>query len=364
MSVIFILGGDGYCGWPLSLKLASEGYSVVIVDNLIRRKIDNDLNIKSLTPISSIEERVVAAKEHNFDIIFEKLNIARDNKGLRYLLEKYQPCSIVNMAHQRSVPYSSIDYDKSAWTIENTILGQMSLLESVKDICPEVQVIHLGSLGIFGYRDIGGPTPIKNVKASYFLENGQEFFTKSQVPFAPDSIYHLSKSLNAQLNEFYSRVHGCNILDIYQGTVWGCEIDNFDDNRLINRYDYDEVYGTVINRFCYQASKKQPLTVYGSGKQHRGFIHIKDSVEIIYNLIVKKTQKKESVKIITSVTDVFNIKTLAEHIASLCDSPKVIYIKNSRTEAEENFYIQDRDINKYTNIEGKIISLVSILRKL
>lgn len=363
MSVIFVLGGDGYCGWPLSLKLASEGYSVVIIDSLVRRSIDIDLNIKSLTPISNIKERVIAANEHNLDISFKQLNIAIDSQQLRQLLEKYQPHAVINMAHQRSVPYSSIDFDKRKWTLENTLTGQICLLEAIKDCSSKTKVLHLGSLGVFGYRDIGGAIPIGKVKTNIFLGSDNEYEIKNHFPLAPDSIYHLSKSLNVQLNEFYARVYNLDITDIYQATVWGCNVQDFEDKRLVNRFDYDSIFGTVINRFCIQSIKNKNLTVYGSGKQQRGFIHISDSTDYIIGLLSKNNNKVGEVNVVSSVSDIFDIKTLAENISSLSTLSKINYMENDRIEAEENFNLENIETNNFMKINDRVHQQLQDLEK-
>ena len=186
------------------------------------------------------------------DITFEEIDILIDAKRLRFLIKKYLPSSIINMAHQRSVPYSSLNFNACKWTIENNLLGQMTLLEAVKDISPSTKIIHLGSLGVLGYRDIKGPIPIGEIETKFSLENTQEYKTRAHFNHLPDSIYHLSKSLNSSLNDDYLRVHKLNITDVFQATVWGCNIGITDDERLNNRLDIDSIYGTVINRFYYQ----------------------------------------------------------------------------------------------------------------
>ncbi len=360
MKTIFVIGGDGYCGWPLSLMLATEKYKVVILDSLVRRKIDLDLGIDSLVPIFSIKDRVEAAAEHNLDITFEEIDILNDAKRLRFLIKKYLPSSVVNMAHQRSVPISSLNFDACKWTIENNLLGQMTLLEAVKDIDPAIKIIHLGSLGVFGYRDINGPIPVGKIETQFTLDNKQEHKTRAHFNHAPDSIYHLSKSLNSGLNDYYLRVHKLNIIDVFQATVWGCDIGITDDERLNNRLDVDPIYGTVINRFCHQSSQGEKLTVYGSGKQQRGFIHIYDSTKIICELI--KASNSDSPKYLSSVTDIFDIRTLAINISNLSKTG-IEWVDNNRYEAEEEFQVFNIKRNEFKNIEKRISAEILWMRQ-
>lgn len=344
MSCIFILGGDGYCGWPLTLNLCSKGYKVIIIDSLVRRKIDSNLNISSLTPIASIEDRIYAAKEHGFDIEFVKLDIS-DNKQrqkLKRLLSLFQPEWVVNMAHQRSVPYSSIDYDKSSWTLENTTMGLFSLLEAIREISKNTKIIHLGSLGVFGYKYISGGITVGRTNVSYQLKNEKIYHTNAQIPFSPDSIYHLSKSINAQINEYYSRLYNIKIVDIYQATVWGCNVEYYDDERLINRLDYDSVFGTVVNRFCYHSITDKCLTIYGTGSQQRGFINIEDAVAAISDIISKNHVISGKVDTRPLVSEVCSVQEIATILSNRYGA-NIRFVQNPRTESETEFSVSESE---------------------
>ena len=241
---VIVFGGDGFCGWPTSLHLAACGHEVVIVDNLSRRKIDNELSSGSLTSIASIADRVSAARELVGDITFEFLDIATDATALRELVRKTQPDAVIQFAEQRAAPYSMIDDMARRYTVDNNIVGTHNICSALVDLAPRAHLLHLGTMGVYGYSKAFGKIPegYLNVRIN---ETNQD--VDILYPGNPGSIYHMSKCLDQVIFQFYAKNWGLRITDLHQGIVWGVHTEQtLKDNRLINRLDYDGIYGTVV----------------------------------------------------------------------------------------------------------------------
>ena len=330
---IIILGGDGFCGWPTSLKLANEGNEVLIIDNLSRRKIDKSLSTKSLTNIFSIEDRVKIANQHVGEISYKHINIAEDPEGLRSVIKEFKPSAIVHFAEQRAAPFSMLGDVERRYTIDNNITATHNLCSAIVDIDKDIHLIHLGTMGVYGYSKAFGRIPegYLNIKI-----NQTKSDTDILYPANPGSIYHMSKCLDQLIFQFYTKNWQLSITDLHQGIVWGIETDEMKKHEgLINRFDYDGIYGTVLNRFISQAANGFPLTVYGSGGQTRAFIHISDTAKCI-QLAIKSPPKREgSVRIFNQVSEVLNVKQLAEIISEQYGTD-IQYVQNPRKELREN----------------------------
>lgn len=332
---ILILGGDGFCGWPTTLHLSDKGHDVVIVDNLSRRKIDVELGCQSLTPIASIEERCRvwnSISGSRGEIKFENLDLQHNYAELVQLIKNEKPDTIVHFAEQRAAPYSMKNSQTKRYTIDNNLSGTNNLLSAIVESELDIHVVHLGTMGVYGYGTSGGEIPEGYLDV--VLPGGRE--SSILHPANPGSIYHLTKCLDALCFQFYNRNDGLRITDLHQGIVWGTNTDQTSrDERLINRFDYDGDYGTVLNRFLMQAALDIPLTVYGTGGQTRAFIHISDTARCIEIAVNNPPKTGDKVEIFNQVAETLRVGDLAALISDKTGC-SVKNIENPRKEDAEN----------------------------
>jgi UDP-sulfoquinovose synthase len=334
---ILVLGGDGFCGWPTALHLSDAGHDVVIVDNLSRRQIDVLLEVESLTPIATISERLATWQELTGKKIgFEFLDIAQDYSGLLQVLKKHQPDAIVHFAEQRAAPYSMKTSLTKRYTVDNNVNATHNLLCALVESGIDAHVVHLGTMGVYGYGWFGtAPIPEGYLAIKVDTPEG-EIAREVLHPANPGSVYHMTKTLDQLILAFYAKNDGVRVTDLHQGIVWGTQTpQTILDERLINRFDYDGDYGTVLNRFLMQAAIDYPLTVHGSGGQTRAFIHIRDTVRCIELAIANPPQQGERPVIFNQVTEIFKVKDLANLIAEVTNV-KITNLPNPRLEAAEN----------------------------
>lgn len=330
---VIVLGGDGFCGWPTALYLSELGHDVIVVDNMSRRKIDIDLEVSSLTPIRSMSERVHAWKESTGRIIrFVKMDVAQEYDRLLDLIVTEQPLSIVHFAEQRSAPYSMKSGAEKRYTVDNNITGTNNLLVAVVESGVNVHVVHLGTMGVYGYGTSGGEIPEGYIDV--ILPGGRE--SRILHPSYPGSVYHTTKVIDQSLFQFFNKNDQLKITDLHQGIVWGTNTDQtLRDERLINRFDYCSDYGTVLNRFLMQAALGVPLTVYGTGGQTRAFIHIKDTARCIAIAIANPPADSAPVEIFNQIAETHRVRDLAGLISKNTGC-EVKNIANPRKEAAEN----------------------------
>ncbi len=326
-----VLGGDGFCGWPTSLHLAAEGYSVTIADNLSRRAIADELGAPSLTPIRSIEDRIAAAQAVG-DVQFSQTDVT-DPVALKTLLGALEPDVIVHFAEQRSAPYSMLGDAQRRYTVANNVNGTNTLFSALVELGQRPHVVHLGTMGVYGYSDDLGE-----------LQEGYLDVRVAQTgcdvtigyPANPGSIYHLTKCLDHTLMQFYGKNWQFQITDLHQGIVWGTDSEiTGSDEALINRFDYDGEYGTVLNRLVSQAAVGHPLTVYGTGGQSRAFIHISDTARCVHLAAGAPPDPGAPVQVFNQVAEVRNVGALAQMIAERTGA-EVSYLDNPRKEAAAN----------------------------
>ena len=333
---ILILGGDGFCGWPTALHLSARDHDVVIVDNLSRRNIDNELEASSLTPIRPIGERIRAWKEITGKVTsFYNFDVAENYHRLLTLIAEWQPDAIVHFAEQRAAPYSMKSSYHKRYTVNNNLNATNNLLAAIVESGVDSHVVHLGTMGVYGYSAARmkipeGYLPIK------LEEDGKVIHREILYPADPGSIYHLTKTQDQLLFAFYNKIDDVRVTDLHQGIVWGTQTEETSlDERLINRFDYDGDYGTVLNRFLVQAAIGVPLTVHGTGGQTRAFINIQDTVRCIELAIMNPSQKGERVRIFNQMTETFRLIDLAEMISGLTGVP-ISHVPNPRKEADAN----------------------------
>ena len=334
---ILVLGGDGFCGWPTSLHLSMQGHEVTVVDNLSRRNIDNELQVQSLTPIRSITTRLGAWKEiTGRNIAYERLDVATEYDRLLNLLRARRPQGIVHFAEQRAAPYSM----KSSWhkryTVNNNLNATNNVLAAIVESGLDAHLVHLGTMGVYGYSSTGVKLPEGYLTVKMTAGDGAEVEQEILYPANPGSIYHMTKTQDQLFFAFYSKNDGVRITDLHQGIVWGTQTrETRLDERLINRFDYDGDYGTVLNRFLMQAAIDYPLTVHGSGGQTRAFIHIQDTVRCIELAIENPPARGERVKILNQLTEVHRLIDLAKLVSELTGAV-IEHVPNPRKEADAN----------------------------
>lgn len=334
---IMILGGDGFCGWPTSLHLSAKGHDIVIVDNLSRRSIDIELEVESLTPIRPIGERLRVWKAATGrDISFVNLDLATQYSKLLSVLQEFRPDAIVHFAEQRAAPYSMRSPKAKRYTVDNNVRGTHNLLCALTDAELDAAVVHLGTMGVYGYGWSGSaPIPEGYLAVKVPTPDG-ELVREILHPANPGSVYHMTKTLDQLLFAFYCANDQLRVTDLHQGIVWGTQTaQTVLDERLINRFDYDGDYGTVLNRFLMQAAIGHPLTVHGTGGQTRAFIHIRDTVRCVQIALENPPARGDKVKVFNQVTEVHRLRDLAAMISQMTGA-EVAYLPNPRREALEN----------------------------
>jgi len=334
---IIIIGGDGFCGWPLALRLSNKNNNVLIIDNLSRRKIDLDLGTSSLTEISSIHERLSIWKEVTGKTIkFLNINIATEYEKLKNTIQDFNTDVIVHLAEQRAAPYSMKSRDTSRYTVDNNLSGTHNILSAIVDVNTNIHLVHIGTMGVYGYGAVKNsiiPEGYVDVK----MDDGTGNFKDIKIlhPFFPGSIYHMTKTQDALFFQFYKKNWNIRITDLHQGIIWGLYTEETKlHDKLINRFDYDGDYGTVLNRFIMQAANDIPLTVYGTGEQTRAFIHIENSMDCIEIAINNKAEDR--VEIYNQMTETHTLNNLVELIKNTFDNVKVDYLDNPRKELKKN----------------------------
>jgi len=339
---IFVLGGDGFCGWPTALHLSDAGHDVVILDNLSRRQIDVLLEVESLTPIAPLSTRLETwHKLTKKKIGFEFIDLANDYDLLKALLLKYKPDAVVHFAEQRAAPYSMKTPTTKRYTVNNNVNGTHNLLCALAETNLDTHVVHLGTMGVYGYGWSGSaPIPEGYLEVKVDTPEG-ELSREILHPANPGSVYHMTKTLDQLMFAFYAKNDSIRVTDLHQGIVWGTQTPQTSiDERLINRFDYDGDYGTVLNRFLMQATIGYPLTVHGSGGQTRAFIHIRDTVRCVELAIANPPKAGEKPRIFNQVTETFKVADLAK-LVSTTTGAKIDHLPNPRFEADENDLVVD-----------------------
>jgi len=332
---ILILGGDGYLGWPQSLSLSSQGHDVTILDNLIRRHFDLEHGFNSLIPIQTLHERVAAWKAISGHHIQVRIADATDYDALATVFRDVQPEAVVDFAEQRSAPYSMIDRKHAIFTQTNNVVGTLNVLYAIKDFAPDCHLVKLGTMGEYG-------TPNIDIEEGFIEIHHKGRSDVLPFPKQPNSFYHLSKVFDSHNIMFCCKIWGIRATDLNQGIVYGFETDETaQDARLATRFDYDQIYGTALNRFCIQSAVGYPLSVYGSGQQTRGYINLRDTINCIELAIASPPQAGEY-RVFNQITEQFSLIELAEMVVRQSNhfglDARLEYLPNPRLEAEQHYY--------------------------
>uniref|UniRef100_A0A0D9WG15 NAD-dependent epimerase/dehydratase domain-containing protein n=1 Tax=Leersia perrieri TaxID=77586 RepID=A0A0D9WG15_9ORYZ len=332
---VMVIGGDGYCGWATALHLSNKGYEVAIVDNLVRRLFDHQLGLDSLTPISSIQNRIRRWKSLTGKTIQLYIGDICDFDFLSEAFKSFEPDSAVHFGEQRSAPYSMIDRSRAVYTQHNNVIGTLNVLFAIKEFSEECHLVKLGTMGEYG-------TPNIDIEEGFITITHNGRTDTLPYPKQASSFYHLSKVHDSHNIAFTCKAWGIRATDLNQGVVYGVRTDETAmHEELSNRFDYDGVFGTALNRFCVQAAVGHPLTVYGKGGQTRGYLDIRDTVQCV-ELAIANPAKPGEFRVFNQFTEQFSVNELAKLVtaagAKLGLEVQTKSVPNPRVEAEEHYY--------------------------
>lgn len=332
---ILVLGGDGYLGWPTAMHLSSAGHEVAVVDNFLRRAMATELGADSLTPIQSLPERVKAWREVSGGDIRTFVDDLTDPYFVDRVFHDVQPDAIVHYGEQPSAPFSMIDRRHAVETQRNNVEGTLNVLFAIRDISPHAHLVKLGTMGEYG-------TPNIDIEEGFIEINHRGRTDTLPFPKMPGSMYHLTKVHDSHNIQFACRIWGLRSTDLNQGVVYGIRTEETDlDDRLCTRFDYDEVLGTALNRFCVQAVIGYPLTVYGKGGQTRGFLNIIDTIQCI-RLAIENPPAAGEYRVFNQFTEQFSVRDLAVRVQRVGETMginvTVDALPDPRIEAEEHYY--------------------------
>ncbi len=331
---VLITGIDGYSGWPLALHLLQRGHTVVGIDNFVTRRRVKEVGSDSATPILPFPKRQAAVKELlGFDLGFHKGDLS-DFEFVRGVMEQEQPEAVVHLAEQRSAPYSMIDVDHAVRTQVGNLTGTLHLLYAMRDHVPEAHLIKMGTMGEYGTPDIDIPEGFFDIEF-----HGR----KATLPFPRQagSWYHWSKVFDSGDVMFASRIWGLRSTDVMQGVIYGTRTPEITDRKLLTRFDFDEVWGTALHRFCVQALLGMPITPYGKGEQVRGYIALEDSVQSL-RIAVENPPAHGTYRVWNQFDEAYSVNHLAELAAKMATelgmTPTIEHPPNPRVEAEQHYY--------------------------
>ncbi len=332
---VLILGGDGYLGWPTAMHLSAAGHTVAVGDNFLRRGMATELGGESLTPIQSLKERVHAWHDVTGRTIDMHVGDLTDPGFVEDVFRSARPDAIVHYGEQPSAPYSMIDRRHAVFTHRNNVEGTLNVLFAMRDIAPSAHLVKLGTMGEYG-------TPNIDIEEGFIDIQHKGRSDSLPFPKMPGSMYHLTKVHDSHNIHFGCRIWELRATDLNQGVVYGIRTDETDlDERLCTRFDYDEVFGTALNRFCVQAVVGYPLTVYGKGGQTRGFLNIIDTIQCI-RLAIENPAARGEYRVFNQFTEQFSVLDLAEKVRAVGEDLGINVVldrlADPRIEAEEHYY--------------------------
>ena len=332
---IVILGGDGYLGWPTAMRLSSRGHDVHVVDNGLRRRLHAEAGSDSLTPIATLDARIDAWAEVRGRTIGRTEGDLTDPAVAERVIGEIRPDAVVHYGEIPSAPYSMRGRDEAVFTQTNNVVSTLNVLYAIRDLAPDCHLVKLGTMGEYG-------TPNIDIEEGFIeiVHNGRSDYLP--FPKVPGSMYHLSKVHDSHNIHFASRVWGLAATDLNQGVVYGIRTEETAlDDRLLTRFDYDDVFGTALNRFCVQAVIGHPLTVYGTGRQTRGYLNIEDTLQCVELALLHPAAAGEF-RVFNQFTERFSVVELAELVrkaaAEIGMDVELGALPNPRVEAEEHYY--------------------------
>jgi UDP-sulfoquinovose synthase len=338
---ILVLGGDGYLGWPTALHLSAAGHDVAVADNFARRGYDEEMSVESLVPIATLEERVNAWLEVSNKAIKPYVGDLCDPEFVHAMVAEFRPDTIVHFGEQRAAPYSMISQRHAVYTQTNNVVGNLNVMYAIAELDRDIHLVKLGTMGEYG-------TPNIDIEEGWITIEHNGRSDRVLFPKRPGSFYHLSKVHDSHNIEFGCRIWGLRATDLNQGVVYGADTEQTKlDPRLATRFDYDGVFGTVLNRMVIQAVLGHPLTVYGNGSQTRGLINIVDTAECIRIASENPAQRGEF-RVFNQMTEQMSVRQIAETIANEFPGDAVVqHVNNPRVELENHYYNA-----KHTALEG------------
>ncbi|MDL1957446.1 MAG: NAD-dependent epimerase/dehydratase family protein [Candidatus Desulfofervidus auxilii] len=332
---VLILGADGYIGWPTCMYFSRRGHEVIGIDNYFRRKACIELDCEPLFSTPTLIERAKIWKDLTGKEIHIHIGDVTDYHFIKSIFKEYRPETVIHYAEQPSAPYSMIDRDKAAFTVKNNLISTLNVAYAVKEVVPTCHIIKIGTMGEYG-------TPNIDIEEGWIEIEHKGRKDKFLFPRQASSLYHTTKIQDTDLLWFYVRTWGIRVTDLMQGPVYGISTDEADlDKRLMPHFNYDEIFGTVLNRFVVQAVAGYPLTVYGKGGQTRGYINLRDTLQCVY-LAAINPPKQGELRIFNQITETFTVNQLAEKVKKVGEKlgyeVKINHIENPRKEAEEHYY--------------------------
>ncbi len=359
---ILVLGGDGYLGWPVALHLSARSHEVVVVDNFLRRNYDLELGLGSLVPIATLQRRVARWKEVSGREIAMHVVDITDGYATKRLIEEVRPEAVIHFAEQRSAPYSMIDRAHAVHTQANNVVGTLNLLFAIAEVDPSIHLVKLGTMGEYG-------TPNIDIEEGYLEVTHRGRSDVVLYPKAPGSFYHLSKVHDSHNIHFACRAWGLMATDLNQGVVYGQATEETAMHPdLATRFDYDHVFGTVLNRFAVQAALGIPMTVYGKGGQTRGMLDIRDTLACV-ELALANPPSAGQLRVFNQFTETFGVLELAERVSKVVGGAEIAHISPPRAEAEEHYYnpahtkLLDLGLRPHLLDDDTILSLVELGRR-
>jgi UDP-sulfoquinovose synthase len=330
-----VLGGDGYLGWPTSMALAAQGDEVMAIDNYLRRTIARQTCSEALMPNPNLEDRAKAFEGIGGQSIDVRIGDVTDYRVLEGLVRDFQPEAVIHFAEQPSAPYSMKGFEEARLTLNNNLNATFNLIQAVLEHAPECHIIKLGTMGEYGTPDI-------EIEEGWIDISHKGRSDRFLFPRQAGSLYHTTKVLDTDLLWFYVRTFGLRVTDLMQGPVYGLSTDESDwDQLLLPNFHYDDVFGTVVNRFLVQAVAGVPLTVYGKGGQVRGYLNLRDTMQCI-ELALRCPAEHGELRVMNQFTETFSVNQLAEHVARVGNAMgldvRIQSVPNPRREAEEHFY--------------------------
>ncbi len=329
---ILVLGGDGYLGWPTALHLSEVGHEIAVADNFARRGYDHEMGVDSLVPIESLQARIAIWRELTGKAISFYVGNLCDADFTYHIVRDFAPDAIVHFAEQRAAPYSMVDRQHAVYTQTNNVVGNLNVLYAIAEINPDIHLVKLGTMGEYG-------TPNIDIEEGWLDVEHKGRRDRVLFPKRPGSFYHLSKVHDSHNIEFACRIWGIRATDLNQGVVYGQQTpETARDDRLATRFDYDAVFGTVLNRFVIQSVLGKPLTIYGKGGQTRGIIEIRDTVRCI-QLACENPAAPGEFRVFNQITEFMSLQQIAETIASASpDAVTIEHVDNPRVELENHHY--------------------------